>query len=268
MALTNAEKKKIKSLHNKKGRKEYKLFIAEGVRLLEEAVRHQVKPGQIVYAESLLTERGRQLVGKFKKQGTIVEKISSRDLKQISDTENHQGILGVFRIPAVPFEESKLTASRRLLVLDNITDPGNAGTLVRSAAAFGFDGVLFSEQSVDPYNPKVVRATAGAIFCLPMQRVDFNTLYRIKKSGRFLMVAADMEGKRLEKLGAREIQKCLLVIGSEAIGISPEIEDIVDQKVSIGFTRKVESLNAAVAGSIIMQYIYHKSKKEKKRWAR
>lgn len=256
--LCRAEKSLLKSLLTKKGRNKEKRFIAEGVRLLEESIRHKWLPGKVYFAESLISARGEQLISRFVEFGVPVLAISSRDLEKLSDSKTSQGVFGLFEIPAPKIEKMLKDNLRYVLLLDNISDPGNAGTLIRSACAFGFDLVLMSSTGVDPFNPKVVRSSAGAIFALPIVTVAIKEILRLKKKGNFTMIIAVLEGKE-PGIGFKNLRgnrNFILAVGSEATGLSPEIREMADIKIRIGHENRAESLNAAVAGSIIMRDLY------------
>ncbi len=209
------------------------------------------------YAESLLTDRGGWLVNEFEKEKISLSKISAKDISAISDANTSQGILGLFNIPqlkpGVAFKKS-----RKLLLLDNISDPGNAGTLFRSALAFGFDAVILTNNSVDPFNPKVVRSSAGAIFGFPIIPATAEEILRFKKYDGFKLIVADTKGIDLhsKKINIKNYSRLILVLGSEAGGISDYISSKADIRIKIGHTAKVDSLNVAVAGSIIMKELY------------
>ena len=142
--------------------------------------------------------------------------------------------------------------------MDNISDPGNVGTLLRSAQAFGFDAVMLTNYSVDPYNPKVVRSSAGSIFGLTIITATTDEILRFKKYDRFKLIVADIRGIDLHsrKINIKNYSRIVLVLGSEAKGISDNILSKADIKIKVGHSDKVESLNVAVAGSIIMKELY------------
>jgi TrmH family RNA methyltransferase len=256
--LTQSEIKKLKSLHTKKGRNREKLFIAEGIRLLEEALKFERKPQKVYFAPFLITPRAKKLTDSFRKLSVPIRAVTAKAINQISDAETSQGVLGLFDIP--DYSDKRLfDKSRYILLLDNISDPGNAGTLIRSAVAFGFDTVMVLFNSVDPYNPKVVRSTAGAIFGLKVRLVDLADIINEKKNMKIPLIAADSGGSKMEtgikKIGP--IKNFIIAIGSERTGLSSEIRKVADLSLKIDHLEAVESLNAAVAGSIIMREIYY-----------
>ena len=257
MNITLAEKKRIKSLATKKGRRLTQQFMAEGVRLLEESLRHKYLPEKIYYSESKLTDRGRWLMKQFDSEKVVLSQISAKDLSAISETTTSQGLLGLFRIPEYK-PGAAFKKARKVLLLDNISDPGNVGTLLRSALAFGFNTVVLTNNSVDPFNTKVVRSSAGAIFGLPIIMATAEEILRFKKYSGFKLIVADMKGIDLhsKKINIKNYSRVILALGSEAAGISDYINKMSDIKISIGHSNLVDSLNVAVAGSLIMMELY------------
>ncbi len=258
--MTQAEKKELLKLQTKKGRSETGLFLAEGVMLLEESLRFHYKPERVLFAGPLLNKRAEKLLLGFRRLKIPVEPVSTGEIEQLSEAETSQGLLGVFRrrenSPERVFREA-----RRILFLDNLSDPGNAGTLIRSALAFGFGAVAVTNYSVEPYSPKVVRSSAGTIFGLPIVIAEVEKILAAGKRFHFDLWVAESEGVRLERVleGLRRPDRILLAIGSEAAGLSRKVADAATVKVGIKHNREVDSLNAAVAGSIIMRGIYDKS---------
>jgi len=244
-------------LRTKKGRKLEKRFIAEGIRLLEESLKNKFLPVKLYYADSVVTDRGHWLVNEFKKEKVALSKISAKEISALSDADTSQGLLGLFNIPQLkPGQAFK--KSRKLLLLDNVSDPGNAGTLFRSALAFGFDAVILTNNSVDPYNPKVVRSSAGAIFGFPIITATVEEILRFKKYDGFKLIVADTKGIDLhsKKANIRNYSRSILALGAEAKGISEYISSKADIRIKVSHSTKVDSLNVAVAGSIIMKELY------------
>ncbi len=231
--------------------------MAEGVSLLEESLRFKIKPERVYFCETLMNSNGKRLLSKFRRWGIPLAAVAAADLEQISGTETSQGLLGVFRIPRFKFAKLVKPHSR-ILVLDNISDPGNAGTLIRSAAAFGFDLAAVTNYSVEPYNPKVVRSSAGTIFTIPIAVVEIEELLAVKGQYHIPLLTADIRGAGL-KSSLKQIDRkrsLMIAVGSEASGISKKLNAAADFRIRIKHDKRVESLNAAVAGSIIMKEVY------------
>jgi TrmH family RNA methyltransferase len=262
VSLTKTELKDIQSLLTKKGRKLKKSFLAEGVRLLEEAARHRMRPEAIYYSESALSERAKFLVERFQKLAVSAEPIPLRQLESLADTESTQGILAVFKEPSTALAELYRPAYRRILLCEHISDPGNLGTLIRSALAFEFEMLILTGNSAEPYSPKVVRSSAGAIFGLPVAVCENGELLAFVTLHRMFLVAADIAGQAAS-VQLRQIprdQPLLLAVGSESHGLSPEMLAAATARVRIEHATSVESLNAAVAGSILMKEVYELTK--------
>ncbi|UCD64604.1 MAG: RNA methyltransferase [Candidatus Zixiibacteriota bacterium] len=259
MSITKNELKGLKALLTKKGRREAGMFSAEGVRLLEEALRHGFLPQKVYYARSLAGERGERLLAGLAKKGVARAAVAGRELEAMSDTETPQGLVGVFRIPETKLRELYIPRFRRVLWCENIADPGNLGTMVRSALAFGFEPVVISGDSADVFAPKVVRSSAGAIFGLRVARETPAAVLRFAAGNGLKVVATGPLGKKLDPAAKKVLkrEKFIMVVGSEAHGVSPQILDAADMTVRVSHSTKVESLNAAMAGSILMSMIYN-----------
>lgn len=262
MAVTKAELKNIKSLGTKKGRRQQGRFAVGGVRLLEEALKFRFMPLSIIYTGSLLTQRGGRLISRLEASKVTCRPISSRELKSVSDTKSSQGIMGTFQTPTDKLSKLYKPSYRRLLLCDEITDPGNLGTLARSAMAFGFDMILTTGKAAELYSPKVVRSSAGALFGLPVSAVSYAELKDFCSHYRVTLLAADAKKanmpRKTTELRSFKNNKTpiVLAVGSEATGLSTEVRHLADSYLSISHSIKVESLNAAVAGSILMQQFY------------
>jgi TrmH family RNA methyltransferase len=173
-----------------------------------------------------------------------VEEISEQIMKSLSDTETPQGILAVLDFPNLPVPES----SDFILIPDQIRDPGNLGTLLRSAAAAGVQAVFLPPETTDAFAPKVLRAGMGAHFRLPIQHMKWEKIRREIQGLEIYL--ADMDGASCWEADLRG--PLALIVGSEAEGASEEAREIATQKLSIPMAGEMESLNAGVAGSILM----------------
>jgi TrmH family RNA methyltransferase len=254
--------KHIQSLRTKKGRKLLGRFMVEGIRSLEEAHRHGVLPVQLVCAPAVLRERGADLRSRFAQQGVDTVDISAKQLTRIGDTRTSQGLLGVFTIPDYSLSQLCTENVRTVLVCENIADPGNLGTLLRSAAAFGFRVVALVGRCVDIYSPKVVRSAAGAEFAVKAANVSIAQLAETARKGNYRLVAADARGGSGPEVLriSGEVERLMLAIGSESDGLSQELLEASHTIVHIEHEPAVESLNAAVAGSLLMSRVYERTK--------
>ncbi len=244
----NPRVKRIRSLlANRKDRRRERLFVIEGVRLVEEALRTNTEIVTLLYDPEQLGqhERGGALVERVRNmRGAYVA--TGEVLAAASDTVTPQGVVAVVRWPEITARATGIQ-----LVLDAVQDPGNVGTLLRSAEATGVTEVLCVSGTVDVYSPKVVRAAMGAHFRLPV-RQDLHwdemdealgpadNIYIAEAQGRMPYYAADWR------------QPSILIVGNEANGIGPEARARATKVISIPMAASVESLNAAVAGSVIL----------------
>ena len=228
-----------------KDRREQQAFLAEGVRLVEEAL-ESGWPFRFVLHSSDLSERGTQLLAAMQRRGIEVEQVSSRLLASLSETETSQGIL------AVLFDEKpqQVRELNFVLIADAIRDPGNLGTLLRTAEAAGVDAAFLAPGSTDAFSPKVVRAGMGAHFRLPIYEVSWDEIKTQAASYDWSLYLADMRGKSCWETEFRP--PLALIVGGEADGSSQEARRLATQMVSIPMQGKAESLNAAVAGSVLL----------------
>lgn len=245
--ITSSQNSKIKLvralLGRAKERREANAFVVEGVRLVEEAVNSDWKFQFALYDDSP-SERGLKLVKKLEDKKIEVEKVESRLMQSLSETETPQGILAVLALTNLPIPNS----SNFLLIPDQIRDPGNLGTLLRTAAAAGVQAVLIPPETTDAFAPKVVRSGMGAHFRLP---IHSKTWEEIEAQTKGLQVyLADMDGTSCWETDLH--QPLALIIGGEAEGASEAAQKLVTQKISIPMQGSVESLNAGVAGSVLM----------------
>ncbi len=229
-------------------------MLLEGVRLVEEALKAGFPPDYVLASEDLdSTERGRSLRAALEASPTPLIEVSPDLLAQAADTQEPQGILAIQTIPRPSAPED----ADLLLLLDGIRDPGNLGTMMRSAAAAGVDRLLLTPGTVDPSNPKVVRAAMGAHFHLPVELVDWAAVDDLLASlaashGRPLEVwLADAGGERAHtRVDWRP--PGLLVIGGEAEGPSPEARERATRSLRIDMPGRAESLNAASAAAVLL----------------
>lgn len=174
--------------------------------------------------------------------------LASGVLEKVADAKSPQPVLAEVRLPHVAL--GSLTVTGLTLILHDVQDPGNAGTIIRSAAAAGANAAIFTGSSVDPFNPKALRATAGSIFHLPIVVADFDECRRkVKSAGARLFATVVRGGTGLDDVDFAE--PCAVVIGNEATGLSSGVVDQCDGAISIPMTGRSESLNAGVAASLI-----------------
>ena len=232
--------KLVRKLAQKKFRNELKLFVAEGLRLCEEVPTAQIEFGFFT-REFLSDARAKALIERLKN----LEEVSPATMLKLSDTQTPQGILLVVRQRLSTLEE--VLAKKIIVVLDGVQDPGNVGTILRTAAAFDCS-VIMLEGSAEIFNPKVVRSSMGAIFHLPIIKLRHEEFLNLR--GMELLVAAvDSSAEiyyRHDFSG-----KVAIVFGSEANGVSKKILDVA-QKIFIPMNGHAESLNVATSAAIIL----------------
>jgi len=246
--ISSAQNPKIKRIRllqtQTRSRKKEAAFVVEGIRLLEEALQTGQVPELVIYTRDL-DERGEQLVGRFHEKKVVCEEVSQEVLKAASDTETPQGILAV-----LPLHPLALPAECDfLMIADEIRDPGNLGTLLRTAQAAGANGLLLSPGTADPFSPKVVRAGMGAHFRLPILNCSWEEINLI--TNNLTIFASDMEGDT-RIWDADFTQPLALILGGEAHGPGEYSRDLADIWVNIPMNAGSESLNAAAAGAILL----------------
>ena len=239
----NPKLKLIRALQGRaKARRKENAFLVEGVRLLEEAVAAKWKMRFVLY-DRTLSERGQELLRSL--NGIETEEVDAALLKAVSDTETSQGILAVLDHTQLSVPDSPYF----LLILDQIRDPGNLGTLLRTAAAANVDAVILPPGTTDAFAPKVLRSGMGAHFHLPIISEGWD---EIKDRVRDLTVyMAEMEGG-LAYTEASLKQACALIIGGEAEGASQSARKVATSSIHIPMPGEMESLNAAVAGAVLI----------------
>ncbi|HMR97923.1 MAG TPA: RNA methyltransferase [Anaerolineales bacterium] len=247
--ITSAQNSKIKLvralLGRAKERREAGMFVVEGVRLIEEAVKGDWRLETVLFDESL-SERGKSQVEGLRSRGVDVEEVSESLMKSLSETETPQGILAVLKFTELPIPNNL----NFVLIPDQIRDPGNLGTLLRSAAATGVQAVLLPPETTDAFAPKVLRAGMGAHFRVPIREMGWEEIHDVCKLSGLQVWVADMDGKSCWEMDLK--QPFALIIGGEAEGASDEARKLATQKISIPMAGNVESLNAGVAGSVLM----------------
>ena len=235
----------VRELRTPRGRREAGRFATEGPTLLEEAARSGLRPREIYATPEALA---RLDSGRWESAGTAVYAVPERAFARLSDVASPAGILAVFDLPSVTLAEV-LARDGRVLLLAGVGDPGNAGTLVRSAEAFGAAGVVFGRGGADPFAPKVVRAAMGSLFRVPVAQADPEEVLAAAAAAGRPIAATDVEG---EELGAAGIPpNAVLAVGNERRGVRDWLPRW-DLSIRIPQRAATESLNAAVAGSIVL----------------
>ena len=226
--------------------------MLEGIRLLEEALAAKGGIETIFFTKGLLAkERGQSLLEKCRQRGSDCYLVPEALLTSLADTDSPQGALGIAPIPR--WEKAELFAPQGfLLLLDGVRDPGNLGTMLRTAVAAGCAGAVLSFGTVDPYNPKVLRASMGALFRLPIYcHCHLPDLVLELKASHYRTLAADTVGD-VPYWKADFSPPGALIVGNEAWGVTQEVLALADVRVKIPLSQGVESLNAAIAAGILL----------------
>jgi TrmH family RNA methyltransferase len=241
----------VRDLQRRKGRRRRGLAVAEGVRLVEEALGAGVPLTGAVVANDLdRTARGAALLEALGTHAIPVAEVTPRVLAQLADTDTPQGVLAVVEPPRGRLEEIRASGHAPVLVVDAVQDPGNVGALLRTAFALGCAGAVLLAGSADPANPKVMRAAMGATFRLLCAAATEGELGAWAREERVTLWAAAGDGTPVSRLAPPE--RLGLIVGNEGAGIRPTIRQLAQASVAVPLARGAESLNVAVAAGIIL----------------
>lgn len=239
-SLKNPKVTTWKSLKDRKGRKETGCFLVEGRKMVEEVLQSDFTATAVLLAEG------------FTPDFALPESIPCYVMPEhvfaaVSDTKTPQGVAAVVRM------KNNMAMGQRLVALDGVQDPGNVGTILRTADAAGFDGVILSEQCADIFSPKLLRATMGSVFRMPATVTPDlpGLLAKLRDEQGFSVLSSQLDGTpfyQREKVAERFV----LVIGSEGNGVTEEVKAVATHKVKLPMRGGAESLNAAVAAGIMM----------------
>lgn len=253
--ITSNNNVKVKQLMNwqkkRKAREEDGIYIVEGIRMFAEAPEEEVLA--VYVSESFSKKRGEEL--KLEKWGKKLEILSDSVYEHVSDTKTPQGVLVVMKQKHYSVEEvigKKDGKEQLLMILDNLQDPGNLGTILRTGEAAGVTGIILSNDCVDIYNPKVIRSTMGSIYRMPFLYVeDLPQMIQRLHEQKIHTYAAHLKGQHsYEEEDFTEAAAFL--IGNEGNGLRDEVADSAEIYVRIPMCGKVESLNAAIAATVLM----------------
>jgi TrmH family RNA methyltransferase len=245
----------IRDLHRRRGRERRGLALAEGVRLVEEALAGGIAiRGAAISATLESTTRGNSLKEALAGRGIRLEDVSESELEALADTEHPQGVIAVIEPRRWTWVDIHLRSGTTLLVLDGVQDPGNVGTMFRTALGLGAAGAVALKGTADLTNPKVLRSAMGASFTLPTVSATAEEFVAWSRLQRSEIWVADAAGERIEGLPGSTPDRppVALVLGNEGAGVSPSLELAADRRVAIPLARGVESLNVAVAAGILL----------------
>ena len=252
----NKEKIKfLKSLNRKKNRKENNKILIEGYRLIKEAILYNADIENLWMTQKF-EEENLEIITLINNK-IEYELITNRELSRICDSKHPQEIAAEINIEYLNWKMQNTFDN--ILILDGISDPGNLGTILRSAEWFGIKSVIISDDSVDIYNPKTMRSGMGAHFMIKnlFQTDLFSTIADLKDT-EYTIIGAAMDGLSYNELNLNSKQRWALILGSEAKGISDKTLQFIDKFVSIPKIGNIESLNVAMAGTILLDRLTSK----------
>lgn len=240
-----------RDLKRRKAREKRSQFVAEGVRAVEELLGSGLAvEGALVSPLLEETPRGSELLTRLRGGGVEILEVSEKDFATAADTESPQGILAIARVPKQNLEAVARQAKFRVLVLDGVQDPGNAGTILRTAAALGAAATLALPGTVDLWNAKVVRSSMGAQFKHPALSVSHEELANFLRRESVTLWGAEAGGETLR--GVEAPAKLAIAVGNEGAGLSSTVRGLAARVVGLPIASGVESLNVAVATGIIL----------------
>lgn len=232
-----------KTLATREGRLDTGLFLIEGIRSIRQVA--EIRPDSI---SELVAVEGAELPGNYP-----VRMVTGQQFAQISSAKTPQGIMAVVKIPRHAYSDKlPVLPGEPLLLLEGIQDPGNLGTLIRTASAFRFSGIIMSEKCADPFSPKCVQSAAGAVLSPWIRRTcNYPELVNNLQADGYSLVAGCLDGE--SGLDTFKPEKLIIALGNEAAGLSERILGLADYRYTVPIDRhQAESLNVAVSGGIIM----------------
>jgi len=245
-STSNSQVKYLVQLQNKsKIRKENKEFVVEGIKMVEEAPKDRIVK---IYVSENFTKSNEEIVNKI---GVEYEIVSDNVFSQMSDTKTPQGILAIVKMVDYSIEDL-IKDIPLIAIIENLQDPGNLGTIIRTGEGAGISGVLMSANTVDIYNPKTIRSTMGSIFRVPfVYENEFLNAIDFIRNRNVAIYAAHLDGKN-SYTAEKYIGPSAFLIGNESNGLSDETAKKADILIKIPMCGKVESLNAAIATTVLL----------------
>jgi len=240
-----------RDLRRRRARERQQLFVAEGVRAVEELLRSPLAVRGILVAPQLAgASRGSALLDIARRSGAELVELDEREFASAAETDSPQGVLAIGEIPDRRLADLVLPERARLIVLDAVQDPGNVGTILRTAAALDASAVVAMPGTVDLWNAKVVRSAMGALFHRPALMSTWAELDTFLRPNAVALWGADAEGTPLEKMTPPA--RLGILVGNEGAGLTPEGLARIEHRVSLPISSTVESLNVAVATGILL----------------
>lgn len=239
-SIKNETVKRWMKLHKKKYRERYGQFLLEGDHLVEEAIKSDWEVSELIIRED-------RDIHTWQNDYRITV-VNHQVFQALTETPAPQGVMAVINM-----KDNVINTLKKLLVLDNVQDPGNVGTMIRTADAFNYDGVILGKGTVDLFNDKVIRATQGSLFHIPVIKRDLRTLLpELKQNGLTIIASTLEESVPLNHIDPMD--NFAIIVGNEGSGIAQDIQELSDIRVKIPIPGQAESLNVSIAAAIVM---YH-----------
>jgi TrmH family RNA methyltransferase len=239
-----------RDLKRRKAREREGLFVVEGIRAVEELLRSTVSVTGLLVAPKLIdSPRGIALVNAARERNLEISELDEKEFRTAAETDSPQGIVALAAVPAYSLAAIRDANPLRLLVLDAVQDPGNVGTIIRTAAALGATATVALPGTVDVWNAKVVRSAMGAHFHHPAFHASWEDVQSFLEKASIPLWAADANG---DSLPWKSPARLALAVGNEGAGLSADVRDAAAKIVSLPITNRVESLNVAVATGILL----------------
>lgn len=251
-STANETVKLLRSLDRKKERQETGLFLAEGTHFAQEALSHGWKPAY-VFADIGALDRPdtRGLLERLSAAGARVLTATEKVLTAVSGQANPQDVIAAFHERLTPLSELRAKARARYVALYEVRDPGNLGTVIRTADAAGCDGVILIGTTCDPFSVEAVRATMGSLFAMPLATSSFDEFVSWRGANKVHVMAASMHGDHAHHAARYGDRTCILV-GNEQSGLPPNVEAACDELVTIPMKGRAESLNLGIAAGVMI----------------
>lgn len=250
MALSKSKLKLLSSLQQKKFREKENLFVIEGEKILLECLASDWKIVEVFFSEDI-SRKNEKLLGELRKKQLPITIALSKDFEKFSSDKTPSQIAAIVERKRVDEAELLTLPKKRLLILENISDPGNFGTIIRSADWFGINGIVNDETSVELTNPKVIKGSMGSLFHLRVaENVNLFIFCEKLKVGDSRIYSTSTRGKSLDQIDFPE--NCAVIFGNESTGVSDKLNEIADEVIAIPKLGKAESLNLSIAASIIL----------------
>jgi TrmH family RNA methyltransferase len=248
--LAKAEANLIHALKSRSGREKHHSFVVEGVRVVEELIASGIDLKFAVVAPSLEDSRRGGALAEALEANAIVRRVRDGELKELADTETPQGVIAVAHMPRFTLKQLKLHEHAVALIVDAVQDPGNLGTLIRTADAFAAAAVVALPGTVDYWNPKVLRAAAGSAFRVPLIGDHADVVWAWLSAHDFTVCGAATRGTDVAEM--KRGPRIALVVGNEGSGVRKETREHVNDIINIPMPGRAESLNVAVAAGILL----------------